>query len=255
MLRLPIILALLLTATSGDDPYCPVYPKPQSQVFQARLAMERTMAAMTGIIEPTLIWSGPRGPSGPLSNNTATSVLLGSDTVGGADIQAFRDAVITSQGTIYGLIETTESEFVVVEAPSATALIQARDTITATANLSFLSFVPGARTGNPMIYTGGDPVSTYEVTSTGLTPSWISGEAEPGTPQSGNLSSAVRNLQGDLYFAAGNGIFRSGGTMETIVAYPATLTYSLFKSIHLDWTSTWFKGGNYFAANNAGMLV
>ena len=30
--------------------------------------------------------------------STVTSVLLGSDTVGGADVQAFRDAVITSQG-------------------------------------------------------------------------------------------------------------------------------------------------------------
>lgn len=69
MLRVPIILALLLTATGGDDPYCPIYPKPQRQVFQARLAMERTMQAMTGIVEPTLIWSGPRGPSGPVSNN------------------------------------------------------------------------------------------------------------------------------------------------------------------------------------------
>ena len=187
--------------------------------------------------------------------STVTSVLLGSDTVGGADVQAFRDAVITSQGTIYGLIETTESEFVVVEASSATALIQARDTIAATANLSFLSFVPGARTGNPMIYTGGDPPSIYEVTSTGLTPSWISGEAEPGTPQSGNLSSASRNPQGDLYLAAGNGVFRNGNTFETIVEYPTKLAYGLFKSVRLDWTSSWFEGGNYFAANDAGMLV
>lgn len=187
--------------------------------------------------------------------NTATSVLQWDDVVDGARVRAFRDAVITSQGTIYGLINTTESEFVVVQAGSPTALFQAGDLITASANLNFLSFVPGALAGNPMIYTGGDPASIYEVTPTRLTPEWISGENDPNTAGNGNLSSATRNPHGDLYFAAGDGVFRSGVTVETILEYPKKLEYGLFKSVQLDWTSAWFEGGNYFAANDAGMLV
>ena len=60
MLRTPIILALILTALGGDDPYCPAYPEPQRQVFQARLEVERSVRAMTHFVGPTLIWSGPR---------------------------------------------------------------------------------------------------------------------------------------------------------------------------------------------------
>ena len=110
--------------------------------------------------------------------SNSSSVLLWDDPVENAGrVRGHRDALITSQGTIYGFVETTLNKFVVVDAVSGQVLFQAGDRINATANLSFLSFVPGALEGDPMIYTGGEPVSVFEVGSSGLTQIWIPGQA------------------------------------------------------------------------------
>ena len=205
-----------------------------------------------------VVFNGDVGDGGGFirwDGTTSASVLLWDDPIGEARVRSQRDAVITSNGTIYAWIETTDSRFVVVEATSSTPLFQARDLINATASLNFLSFVPGALNGNPMIYTGGEPVAIHEVASTGLIRSWIPGQTERDSPQSGDLSSATRNPQGDLYFAAGDGFFRNGNPVETIFEYSDRFSYGLFRSTQLDWTSSWFEGGNYFAANDAGMLV
>lgn len=188
--------------------------------------------------------------------SNSSSVLLWDDPVENAGrVRGHRDALITSQGTIYGFVETMLNKFVVVDAVSGQVLFQAGDRINATANLSFLSFVPGALEGDPMIYTGGEPVSVFEVGSSGLTQIWIPGQAAPEDPANGNLSSAVRNPQGDLYIAAGSALFRQTPTLETLVEYPLTLSERLFSSFELDWTAGWYDGGNYFAANDTGLLV
>lgn len=143
-----------------------------------------------------VVFNGDVGDGGGFirwDGTTSASVLLWDDPVGEARVRSHRDAVITSNGKIYAWIETTDSRFVVVEATSSTPLFQARDLINATASLNFLSFVPGALNGNPMIYTGGEPVAIHEVASTGLIRSWIPGQTERDSPQSGDLSSATRS--------------------------------------------------------------
>ena len=61
ILRIPIVLVLLAAVFSGDDPCCPAYPQPVRQAYLSRLEMERAVhPASTNVIQPVLIWSGPR---------------------------------------------------------------------------------------------------------------------------------------------------------------------------------------------------
>jgi len=69
MIRIPIVLALLASLATGDDPYCPAYPKPQRQIYSARLEVERTAQAMsTNLVRSVLMWSGPRNVIPPGNN-------------------------------------------------------------------------------------------------------------------------------------------------------------------------------------------
>ena len=69
MIRTPVILiGLLVAALGGSDPYCPIYPQPQRQVLQSRLALERSVQAMR-VVERRLIFSGPADAPGLAGGN------------------------------------------------------------------------------------------------------------------------------------------------------------------------------------------
>lgn len=186
----------------------------------------------------------------------STPVIVWGESAGGGHVRQFHEAVITRTGTVYSLVGTTENEMVVVESGSGRVLFQSGDRINVTANTDFMGFVPGAASGPPHIYTGGNPTSIFRVTSSGPEAVWVTGDGRPETASSGTMSSATRNPQGDLYLAVGSGVFRhTGSTLQTLLEYPVTLGSGIFSTFTLNWTASWFDGSNYFAANDAGLLV
>ena len=187
--------------------------------------------------------------------NKATALLLWADPVGGGGAGPFFDAHITSSGTVYGLIGTTEDSNVVVETESRRVLFKDGDLVNASATLSFLGFVPGAQSGFPYIYTGGQIPSIFQVSPAGLVPVWLAGDRPGGETSNRSLSTAARNPRGDLYLAPLDGVFRHTGSLETLVDYSEPIALNPFQSITLDWTDGWYEGSNYLAANDAGTLV
>ena len=78
MLRLPLVLALVLAAQSGDDPYCPAYPKPQRAILEARQALQRSVFPMTAqTVHPVVMWSAPRGAAAVVPNNFIDQHIFG----------------------------------------------------------------------------------------------------------------------------------------------------------------------------------
>ena len=188
-----------------------------------------------------ILWSG----------DSTSSLIVWDDGVEGGRVRDFRDAIVTASGTVYAAVSTTLNGFIVVETGSNRVLFKGGDRFNLRANLNFLGFVPGALSGSPYVYAGGDPTSIFEVSSSDLIPVWKTGDATVG----GNLNSAVRSPRGDLYLAAGSGVFRNQPSMETVVQYPSEFTLDLFRTFNLYWTESWFDGSNYLAANDAGTLV
>ncbi len=187
--------------------------------------------------------------------NKATALLVWGDPVGGGGAGPFNDAYITSSGTVYGLIGTTEDNNVVVETESRRVLFKDGDLVNASATLNFLGFVPGTQSGFPYVYTAGQIPSIFEVSPAGLVPVWMAGERPGGETSNLSLNTAARNPRGDLYLAHGDGVFRHTGSLETLVDYSESIALSPFQSITLDWTNGWLEGANYLAANDAGTFV
>ncbi len=78
MLRLPLVLALVLATQSGDDPYCPAYPKPQRTILEARQALQRSVFPMTAqTVHPVVMWSAPRGAAAVVPNNFIDQHIFG----------------------------------------------------------------------------------------------------------------------------------------------------------------------------------
>ena len=183
--------------------------------------------------------------------NATSSLILWDEGLDGGNVRDFRDAIITPSGTVYAAVSTALNGFIVLETGSNRVLFKGGDRFNLRANLNFLGFVPGALSGPPYVYTGGDPTSVFEVSSSDLIPVWKTGDE----PVGGNLNSAVRSPRGDLYLAGGSGVFRQQPSIETIVQYPSSFTLDLFRTFNLYWTESWFDGSNYLAANDAGMVV
>ncbi len=188
-------------------------------------------------------------------DDDTSTFLVWDDVVGDGRVRDQRNAMITADGTIYAVVGTTESNFVVANARTGDVLFQAGDRIDGRANLNFAGFVPGALFGPPLIYTGGDPVSISEATPGEPTPIWLAWQSGWDDADNGNLSAAARNPRRDLYFAAGRGMFRDLGSMETIFEYPETISININQFVRIQWTQSWWDGGNTFAVNDAGMLV
>ena len=183
--------------------------------------------------------------------DTTRSLISWDDSLDGGKVRDFRDAIITPNGTVYAAVSTTLNGFIVLETGSNRVLFKGGDRFNLRANLNFLGFVPGALSGPPYVYAGGDPASVFGVSASDLIPVWKTGDEVVG----GNLNSAVRSPRGDLYLAAGSGVFRNQPLTETLLPYPSTFTLDLFRTFSLYWTESWFDGSNYLAANDTGTVV
>ena len=190
------------------------------------------------------------------NGSTSTPLLSWGDPVGNTTAGSFLDATITASGTVYGLIGTPDNSYVVIDTSNRNVLFQDGDRFNGTATTYFARFVPGAGVGPPQVFAGEDQASVFEATATGLSPVWVRSELPKSHPAGGssNMNGAVRNPRGDVYIAAGRGIFRHDGTLETLVEYPYTYTEGT-SEVELHWTDTWWNGSNNMAANDAGTLV
>ena len=188
-------------------------------------------------------------------HDDTSTLLIWDDPVGDSRVRDNREAMITADGTVYGVIATIENNFAVANAQTREILFQGGDLIDARANLNFLGFVPGAMAGPAMLYTGGDPAAISVADAGELVPLWLPGQSRQEESDSGTLNMAARNPRGDLYFAAGWGMFRNLGSQETVFEYPESISVNIGQSIRLEWTEGWYDGGNTFAVNDAGMFV
>jgi hypothetical protein len=180
------------------------------------------------------------------SGETISSVLPSSTTVDGAPIINLSDAFVTSAGEVYVQVSTSTRSFALVQAPAARILFAQGSTVNVAATVTFLSLVPGARTGMPNLLTGGNATSVYELNLRTLVPVYIAGDnASPSG--SWTITNAVRGSSGELYTAGDGGIYKHvRGHSDTVFKLP---------SGNIQWIPGWYDNVNAIAVNQSGVIA
>ena len=157
---------------------------------------------------------------------SATAILVqGRPAPSGDEIAEIQAAAMNAAGTVFAKVRTASQpmEILRVAAGAATILFQSGDQLAVTANLTPMGLVPGAASGNPHVLMGGSQASVFELSDTaGLIPRVRLGDVLNSAEYSGYMP-ARKALDGTLYVAPDDGIFRlnSGGNGR-VASFPRT---------------------------------
>jgi hypothetical protein len=183
---------------------------------------------------------------------------MNNTTVDGGSVWSYYDAFITKTGEVHAHLQTSTNDLVLLRTPSTVAL-KAGATLRTGANFDFLNLIPGARgDAFPALAAGGSAVSVLQVSSRGLEPLYSAGQRVVPDTSSWNLSNAVRNAAGDLYFTNGAGIFRNvRGKIETLQRPQATVASAIAAGYFykLQWFQGYYHGAQTLAVNQNGTVV
>src|SRR4030095_12678177 len=192
-------------------------------------------------------WSGAT-PERIMSGGT---VLDGGETFTWA-----RTAFLTSSGDMIAHFETPENALVVLRPQTKQTLFKVGSVVEVQVNRNFYSFLPGAKTGPVHFYSGGGHVAVMQVSGNGVQPVWVAGDRTAPGLTGTQLFCAAKSLNGDLYVALSDGIFRmSGGRVETLVRYPLQVTIPSSPAFTANFSNCGGNGTVFMAANNAGTMV